>query len=75
MNLTEVFNQENKVMELQMPFPIKEYNGEIISNDSTFENLVKNKVAEKTKFIDTVKNSVGINALSLTANCVWLAFK
>ena len=36
---------------------IKEYNGEIISNDSTFENLVKNKVAEKTKFIDTVKKS------------------
>ena len=36
---------------------IKEYNGEIFSNDSTFENLVKNKVAEKTKFIDTVKKS------------------
>ena len=36
---------------------IKEYNGEIISNDSTFESLVKNKIAEKTKFIDVVKQS------------------
>lgn len=36
---------------------IKEYNGVIISNDSTFENLIKNKIVEKTKFIDTVKKS------------------
>lgn len=34
MNLTEVFNQENKVLELQFPFPIKEYNGEIIKNEA-----------------------------------------
>ena len=33
MNLTEVFNQENKAIELQIPFPIKEYNGERIEND------------------------------------------
>ena len=36
---------------------IKEYNGEILFNDSTFERLIINKIAEKTKFIDVVKKS------------------
>ena len=48
MNLTEVFNQENKVVELQFPFPIKEYNGEIIKNDADvllkLSNIGKGKV-------------------------------
>lgn len=48
MNLTEVFNQENKVVELQFPFPIKEYNGEIIKNEADVQlklsNIGKGKV-------------------------------
>ena len=36
---------------------IKEYDGEILFNDSTFERLIINKIAEKTKFIDVVKKS------------------
>ena len=42
MNLTEVFNQENKVIELQIPFPIKEYNGERIENDPTVSVRLSN---------------------------------
>lgn len=32
MNLTEIFNQENKREELQMPFPFEEFSGEKIQN-------------------------------------------
>ena len=42
MNLTEVFNQENKVIELQIPFPIKEYNGEIIKNEADVQLKLSN---------------------------------
>ena len=42
MNLTEVFNQENKVVELQFPFPIKEYNGEIIKNEADVQLKLSN---------------------------------
>ena len=42
MNLTDVFNQENKVVELQFPFPIKEYNGEIIKNEADVQLKLSN---------------------------------
>ena len=37
MNLTEIFNQENKREELHMPFPIEEFQGEKISNSPTLD--------------------------------------
>ena len=47
MNLTEIFNQENKKEELQMPFPFKEFQGETIHNSPemklTMENIGKGK--------------------------------
>ena len=42
MNLTEVFNQENKVIDLKIPFPIKEYNGEIIKNETDVQLKLSN---------------------------------
>ena len=48
MNLTEVFNQENKREELQMPFPFEKFQGEKIENSPelklTLTNLGKGKV-------------------------------
>ena len=62
MNLTEIFNQENKREELRMPFPFKEYQGEEIKNtptlDLTLTNIGKGKV-----FI------VGKTALDFTLSC------
>ena len=48
MNLTEVFNQENKVLDLQIPFPIKEYNGEIIINEADVQLKLSNIGKGKT---------------------------
>ena len=42
MNLTEIFNQENKKEELQMPFPLKEFQGEIINNSPTLNLILEN---------------------------------
>ena len=42
MNLTEVFNQENKVIDLQLPFPFKEYDGETIKNDANVQLKLSN---------------------------------
>ena len=42
MNLTEIFNQENKREELQMPFPFKEYQGEEIKNTPTLNLTLTN---------------------------------
>ena len=51
MNLTDLFNQENKVVELQMEFPFEKYNDEVIKNDAkvslTFTNISKGKVMIK----------------------------
>ena len=51
MNLTEVFNQENKVVELQMDFPFEKYNDEVIKNDAkvsfVLTNIGKGKVLIK----------------------------
>ena len=48
MNLTEIFNQENKREELKMPFPFEEFQGEKIKNSSelklTLTNFGKGKV-------------------------------
>ena len=53
MNLTEIFNQENKREELQMPFPFKEFQGETIQNCPEIrlilENVGKGKVLIKGK--------------------------
>ncbi len=47
MNLTDIFNQENKVVELEVPFPFHEYNGEKIENNPTvtlkLSNISKGK--------------------------------
>ena len=37
MNLTEIFNQENKREEMHMPFPIEEFQGEKINNSPTLD--------------------------------------
>ena len=42
MNLTEIFNQENKREELHMPFPIEEFQGEKISNSPTLDLTLLN---------------------------------
>ena len=42
MNLTEIFNQENKREELQMPFPLKNYQGEEIKNTPTLNLTLTN---------------------------------
>lgn len=51
MNLTEIFNQENKREELQMPFPLEEFSGEKILNSPevqlTFINIGKGKAIIK----------------------------
>ena len=48
MNLTEIFNRENKREELQMPFPFEKFQGEKIENSPelklTLTNLGKGKV-------------------------------
>ena len=48
MNLTEIFNQENKREEQQMPFPFDEFQGEKITNSPTLNltlsNIGKGKV-------------------------------
>ena len=48
MNLTEIFNQENKREEKQMPFPFDEFQGEKITNSPTLNltlsNIGKGKV-------------------------------
>ena len=62
MNLTEIFNQENKREELRMPFPFKEYQGEEIKNtptlDLTLTNIGKGKALV-----------VGQTALDFTLSC------
>ena len=51
MNLTDLFNQENKVVELQLDFPFEKYNDEVIKNDAkvslTLTNIGKGKVMIK----------------------------
>lgn len=51
MNLTEIFNQENKREELQMPFPFEEFSGEKIQNSPevhlTLMNVGKGKAIVK----------------------------
>lgn len=42
MNLTEIFNQENKREELQMPFSFKEFQGEKIDNSPTLDLTLTN---------------------------------
>ena len=48
MNLTEIFNQENKREELRMPFPFEEFQGEKIENSPELKliltNLEKGKI-------------------------------
>lgn len=51
MNLTDLFNQENKVVELQMDFPFEKYNNELIKNDAkvslSLTNIGRGKVLIK----------------------------
>ena len=51
MNLTDLFNQENKVVEFQLDFPFEKYNDEVIQNDPkvslTLTNISKGKVMIK----------------------------
>ena len=42
MNLTEIFNRENKKEELQMPFPLEEFQGEKITNSPTLDLVLDN---------------------------------
>ena len=53
MNLTDIFNQENKREELQMPFPFEEFQGEKIHNSPEIQlsliNIGKGKALIKGK--------------------------
>lgn len=55
MNLTEIFNRENKREELQMPFPFEEFHGENIKNKPEIqlilENIGKGKALIKGKAV------------------------
>lgn len=42
MNLTEIFNQENKKEELQLKFPFEEFNGEKIMNSPEIKLVLTN---------------------------------
>ena len=42
MNLTEIFNQENKKVELQMPFPFEEFMNETIKNNAEIKLELSN---------------------------------
>lgn len=62
MNLTDLFNQENKVVELQMDFPFEKYNDEVIKNEAKvyliLTNIGKGKVLIK-----------GLGNLDFTLSC------
>ena len=62
MNLTDLFNQENKAVELQMDFPFEKYNDEVIKNEAKVSliltNIGKGKVLMK-----------GLSNLEFTLTC------